>query len=403
MVVVPRGTNGHLVPERSRDDGEVVARYLFTSHDGFGLGHVRRNTLVARALLDADPAAEVTIVTGLAVRPTWAGMSAMHVVQVPPLLKDSTGAYRTDEMTFEEAVERRTRVFDDIVAEFAPDVVVVDRHPYGVAGELRQGLDRAAAQGAGLVLGLRDILDEAGTVRRELAGAGWDGAADLYDRVLVYGERVLCDQEAEYGLPVTPHYCGWVVDRVEPGERDRRLLVVTGGGGGDGDDVYRLGIDVTELLPQMRTVLVAGPYTSSVLTERLAGERGGRVRVLRNTSDCAALMTRAGAVIQMAGYNSTLEALAAGVRPILVPRRAPRREQAIRAVRLAAMDVADVVDEQVSPEELSWLLARPRVLPPDALDAAGIRLDGAARAAAAIRELVPAVVESPRLGSGTAV
>ena len=78
-------------------------------------------------------------------------------------------------------------------------------------------------------------------------------------------------------------------------------------------------------------------------------------------------------------------------------------EAAIRAVRLAAMDVADVVDEQVSPEELSWLLARPRVLPSDALDAAGIRLDGAARAAAAIRELVPAVAESPGVGSGTAV
>ena len=150
-----------------------------------------------------------------------------------------------------------------------------------------------------------------------------------------------------------------------------------------------LGIDVTAARPHLRTVLVAGPYASSVLADRLAGdsEPGDRVRVLRNMSDCAALMARAGAVIQMAGYNSTLEALAAGIRPILVPRRAPRREQAIRAVRLAAMGVADVVDGEVSPEELAWLLGRPRVLPPGALDAAGIRLDGAERAAEAIRDL----------------
>ncbi len=239
------------------------------------------------------------------------------------------------------------------------------------------------------MLGLRDILDDATTVRRELAGPGWEGAADLYDEVLTYGERVLCDHEAEYGLPVSPRYCGWVVDRAAPGVRDRSLLVVTGGGGGDGDDVYRLGIDVTMARPQLRTLLVAGPYADSALADRLAddSESGDRVRVLRNMSDCAALMTRAGAVIQMAGYNSTLEALAAGIRPILVPRLAPRREQAIRAVRLAAMDVADVVDGDVSPEELAWLLARPRILPPGALEAAGIRLDGAERAAATIREL----------------
>ena len=128
-------------------------------------------------------------------------------------------------------------------------------------------------------------------------------------------------------------------------------------------------------------MLVAGPYADSGLDV----EATDRLRVLRNTPDCAALMARAGAVIQMAGYNSTLEALAAGIRPVLVPRRAPRREQAIRALRLAALGVADVVDGEASLEEVTWLLGRPRLLPPDALETAGIRLDGAERAAAAIR------------------
>ena len=131
-----------------------------------------------------------------------------------------------------------------------------------------------------------------------------------------------------------------------------------------------------------------------MLTDGLAvgSGSGDRVRVLRNMSDCATLMAQAGAVIQMAGYNSTLEALAAGIRPVLVPRRAPRREQAIRAIRLAAMGVADVVDGEASAEEVTWLLARPRVLPPGALDAAGIRLDGAERAATAIAEMASRVV-----------
>lgn len=36
-----------------------MARFLFASHDGFGLGHVRRNTLIARALLAAEPRARL--------------------------------------------------------------------------------------------------------------------------------------------------------------------------------------------------------------------------------------------------------------------------------------------------------------------------------------------------------
>jgi predicted glycosyltransferase len=324
----------------------------------------------------------------------------MRIFHVPPLLKDASGNYRTAGSTLREALDLRARRFDEVVADFSPDVVVVDRHPYGVAGELRTGLHRAERHGAALVLGLRDVLDDATTVRRELAGQDWQGAAELYDEVLTYGERVLCDHEAEYGLPVPPRYCGWVVEEVSPRVRDRRLLVVTGGGGGDGDDVYRLGIDVAAASPQLRTVLVAGPYANSALTDRLVADNdsGDKLHVLRNTADSVSLMARAGAVIQMAGYNSTLEALAAGVRPILVPRRAPRREQAIRALRLASMGVADVVDRDASPDEVAWLLGRPRVLAPGALEAAGIRLDGAERAAAAIADLVPRTARGPAVG-----
>ena len=46
----------------------VVTRYLFYSHDGYGLGHVRRNSLIAQAVLDTDPTAQVSLVTGLGVR-----------------------------------------------------------------------------------------------------------------------------------------------------------------------------------------------------------------------------------------------------------------------------------------------------------------------------------------------
>jgi predicted glycosyltransferase len=204
---------------------------------------------------------------------------------------------------------------------------------------------------------------------------------ELFDEVLVYGERILCDHEREYGLPVTPRYTGWVADRSGPRTREPGLVVVSAGGGGDGAQVFDLGAELAGRLPAARFVVVAGPYATRDVTA------AGNLTVLRDAPGCAELFARATGVVQMAGYNTTFEALSAGLRPVLVPRRNPRREQAIRASRLTALGVADTVDEGVPAEEVDWLLGRDRLLPPGALAAAGIRLDGAERAAAAVLEL----------------
>ena len=102
-------------------------------------------------------------------------------------------------------------------------------------------------------------------------------------------------------------------------------------------------------------------------TSTSCADRGlaDRISLVRDTPGCGPLFARADRVVQMAGYNSTFECLAAGVRPVLVPRRTPRREQVIRATRLAALGLADVVDEPASAAEVAWLLRRPRALAPD--------------------------------------
>jgi predicted glycosyltransferase len=374
-----------------------VGRYLFSSHDGFGVGHLRRNTLVARSLLAQEPGAEVAIVTGLAVRPAWLRDlrdGRITVTRVPPLVKDSEGAYRNEDLSFEAAIARRAAVFDQTVASFAPDIVVVDRHPYGLAGELRPGLERAARSGAAVVLGLRDVLDEPAKVAEEVAGDGWVGVEERFDEILVYGAASFCNHEREYGLPGPVTYCGWVVDDIPARPRDPELLVVTAGGGGDGLAVYRLGVELAARLPWVKAVLVAGPYAAQADGQVLVDddELRARVRVLRDRPGCADLFARAGSIVQMAGYNSTFESLRAGIRPVLVPRRSPRREQAIRASRLAALGLADVVDEGASADEVAWLLGRSRLLPEGALADAGIHLDGADRAASRLTSLARVAV-----------
>ena len=370
---------------------ERPTRYLFSSHDGYGLGHVRRNSLIASAVLAADPTARVTLVTGVGERLRWLGHDErIDVVRVPPLLKGSHGEYVSATLPFEEAIAERARVFDEQVRRRSPDVVVVDRHPYGTSGELRRGLERAREDGATLVLGLRDVLDKPGVVAREIAGSGWRGVADLYHRVLVYGAAHLVDHVAEYGLPMTPEYTGWVVGHEPAVERHPRRLVVAAGGGGDGAQVFKLGRRLVELHPSWHGVIAAGPYARSVDDLRPRDGLARRLTVLEHVGGCGHLFAGAEAVLCMAGYNSTLEALAAGRRPILVPRRSPRREQAIRAGRLAALGLAHVVDEGAAAREVSWLLGRDQALTPEDLARAGLRLDGAERTASRLVELAHA-------------
>ena len=231
------------------------------------------------------------------------------------------------------------------------------------------------------------MLDGPSRIHAELAGDGWRGVPEQFDDIWVYGDPALCDHEREYGLPMRPTYQGWVVGRAAERGAGTRTVVVSAGGGGDGADVFRLGLGLPDELPDHRIVIAAGPYAGPV--ESGPAQRhleSGRLRVLVDAPGCSDLLAEASGVVQMAGYNSTVESIAAGLRPVLVPRRSPRREQVIRASRLAALGLADVVDEQAPADEVAWLLRRDRSLAAGQLAASGLRLDGAVQSARCLVE-----------------
>jgi predicted glycosyltransferase len=371
-----------------RPDPGQGRRYVFFSHDGYGVGHLRRNTLIAHEILAQDHAAEVTLVTGVRRPPAWSVDPRICVVSVPTLVKGATGAYRGDLLSFEQTVARRRQAFAGVLARVAPHVVVVDRHPFGIGGELRAALVEERRRGTALVLGLRDILDDPATVRREMAGPGWHDVAEIFDEILVYGAADYCDHRREYGLPFDrATYCGWVVERAPTSRRRPQTLTIAAGGGGDGGRVFRLGVKVLEARPGWDGVVAAGPYADldDLAAMVSASPAAARTRLIENAPGCLELLARSSAAMQMAGYNSTFEALAAGIRPILVPRSRPRREQLIRAELLADRGLADVVVEDDRPETVALLLDRDRRQPLHSLRSAGIDLDGAFAAASRLR------------------
>jgi predicted glycosyltransferase len=69
------------------------------------------------------------------------------------------------------------------------------------------------------------------------------------------------------------------------------------------------------------------------------------------------LLMQADYVVSMGGYNSVSEILSLQKNALIVPRTAPRREQLIRAERLAAMGLLDVAHPgKLTPEVIGrWV------------------------------------------------
>jgi len=338
----------------------VTRRFLLYSHDSFGLGHLRRNTTLAAALVSALPDVEVLLVSGSPLSSAFPLPARTDVVQLPAVTKGACGSYEPLRLTgeLERLVDLRSSLIDATVRSYGPDVMLVDHAPAGMGGELLPVLSRMMRDPLRpqLVLGLREIIDDAESVEGAWRrGPEWD-ALQSYDSVLVYGDdRVLSTASelqlaSKLGRPV--EHVGYCAPSEEPADgrnrRDAPLVVVSVGGGGDGFDVCSRYVDYLERRvtdahagPHIRSLIVAGPlmaeHEREKIRQRVEAVPGDDCEVVTFEPDMRNLLNQADAVISMGGYNTVVELLAGGIPALIAGRTFPRREQQIRADRLAAV------------------------------------------------------------------
>ena len=337
-----------LVPRR-RGSGPRVAFY---SHDTQGLGHVRRNSLLAAAMVDAHPDVNVLLLSGAAEAGALPLPDRTDIVTVPGLYKDVAGRYhaRSMDSSLEQVLAVRSFALESVLVNFAPDLLVVDKVPLGILGELEQGLRRVRREhGTRTVLGLRDVLDDVETTRREWRQSGSRAAIQsLYDQVWVYGDRAVFDPAEVYGW--TPEvrekvrYTGYL------GAGRERLLPVRSDSHG-----------APSVCGDIPRPFVLGPVLSPAdedfeAVEKLAHDRDD-LRVHRFVGDVPALVKASSATVSMGGYNSVCELMAARRPALVVPRVVPRLEQALRAEHLARRGLVDVLGaDRLEPARLTaWL------------------------------------------------
>lgn len=350
-------------------------RFLFYSHDGLGLGHTRRNLALADAVTRLHPGAAVLMATG--VQPiSFLGIPQnVDVVKLPGIRKIHNDAYagRRLPLSLAAHVDLRSAILRAAVESFRPDVLLADKHPFGVGNELLPALELMRKRDGRAALGLRDIVDDPQTVvseweRQDLAGR----VPQYYDRILIYGRRTVFDPIAAYGFSTAmadrTMFCGYVVNRTRRRWRSadalpvfpqhRPTVLATAGGGQDGVHVLDCFLRAAAGAG-WNAIVVTGPQTprgDRRALEARAVEAGAVFRSF--LPGLSQWFGKIDALVSMGGYNTVVESLLAGTPTVCVPRVAPRREQLLRAEAFAQHGLLRLL----RPEELEPSRLRGEVL-----------------------------------------
>jgi predicted glycosyltransferase len=383
----------------ARHDASIMKIILYCQHV-LGIGHFFRSLEICRAL-DRH---QVILVTGGA-RLDVELPGHVREVRLPALAMDREfKALYAGAGADLDAIrgQRRARLRALFEIE-RPDLFVVELYPFGRKAfrfeidPLLDDMARGRLPRCGVVCSVRDILVEKDAPEKHEARA----VATLnrhFDAVLVHADPRLVRLEEtfrrchEIAVPLV--YTGFVTPAPAPDARPRlraelglaerdRLIVASAGGGSVGAPLLEAVVAALRHLrrPSAPKLLVfTGPFLPPQDFESLQRGAGDRASVARFTPAFPAYLAAADLSVSMAGYNTTMNLLAARV-PALVWPFGQNREQRLRAQRLQALGALQLLaDADLQPPRLAALMAPmlTRLERPDP----GLDLNGASATAA---------------------
>lgn len=380
-------------------DHSQELRIALYSHDSLGLGHTRRNLAIAQALSDALP--ELTgrklsglLITGERTATSYRCPKGFDWLVVPGIRKKS-GRYEARHLGVksERLFDIRSSVIGGALDAFRPHIVIVDRHPFGIDGELIKPLRelKAVKPETTFVLGLREVLDAPEVAAEEWKRVGVESVTDLFDRVWVYGDRDIHDPLATGELPAEfapmVDYTGLLSSgRKFSGRHNATIkpfVLTMLGGGSDGVNVAKAAA-AAPVPAGVQHLVVTGPQMPSAERHEVEAVAGPSTKVTNKVSDGMSYVASADAVVSMAGYNTVAETLSTDTPALLVPRTTPRTEQIIRARGLGETGAIDWVDPSEATSETigQWLaeaVANPAIREKQRAAREGLGLNGLER------------------------
>ncbi len=372
-------------------------RVFFYVQHLLGIGHLVRASRIAQALQAAG--FDVTLVTGGSAVQGFPP-AGIRQVQLPVVLASNSGFSAladAEGQPVDAAFEANRRdMLLEAFRQTAPDVVIIEAFPFGrrqMRFELMPLLEavRQAERKPLLLSSVRDILQE-----NRKAGRDEETIALVngpFDGLLVHGDARFVRLEetfpraTEFSAKI--HYTGLVAPDEPTPATDRFDVVVSAGGGAVGAGLIAAALEAQAMLADGRSwCVITGPNLPAPEFERLSALAPEAVTLVRFRPDLPSLLAGAQLSISQAGYNTVCDLLRARCRPVLVPFAAGgETEQTVRAEKLAALGLAEVVAEtDVSGATIA--AAARRALDRAPADMPDFSLDGAAGTARVIESLL---------------
>ena len=386
-------------------------RIAIYCQDSLGLGHLRRNTIIGRQLLEACPEADILLFTDSPAGPFFQLPDGMDHVKLPSIRKVDAGQWQSTRLQIEtaELLEWRSALLQKTLLHYQPDLFLVDHMPAGAVGELLPALEalKQARPDCFMVLGLRDILGAKDVIARTWQSDGaYEALGRYYHRALIYGDPWVFNTCEAYCLPTLSygiHYCGYVVNPgpVQPAQKfcrsvgvsEGRFVYISAGGGADGNLLMRTYLRAIRLLgprADFATLMAVGINAPDTLFEELeATAQGLPIQLVPYVADGLSAIAAADLVVCMAGYNTLSELLSLRRKSLVVPRKGPSAEQKIRTSLFAGRGLIDALDpDDFCPESLAERLLADLERTDYPTRDEMMDMGGASRAAARISELL---------------
>ena len=344
-----------------------------------GVGHYLRSLEICQALKGH----EVFFVTG---GPPIDILPPNHVqeVRLPGLTMDfgfKNLISADKDLSVDQVKKVRQRRIMDLFEKESPAIFIVELFPFGRSAfnfELEpvfKGVRSGDFSTSHVVCSLRDILvEKRDPVAYEQRVVGVLNS--YFDALLVHSDPSLIKLHETFSrvddITVPIVYTGFITPQPSPDARSRlrkelglhdndKLVVASSGGGKVGFRLLETVAHAFRLMEKegpIHLIVFTGPFIKNEAFERLQALSIDRMQVFHFTPDFVSYLAAADLSVSMAGYNTCMNILSAGVRALVWP-YARNREQGLRAELLSRLEALNVIRENdLQPVRLAALMDR---------------------------------------------
>ena len=379
-------------------------KIVFYCQHVLGIGHFFRTREICEKLKEHD----VILVSG-GDRPDIPLPGHVREFRLPGLMMDEDfkNMFSTEKGKRIDVVkEERQRMLFRLFEETSPDVFIIEFYPFGRKAfrfeldPILESIHDGSLHPCRVVCSLRDVL-----VEKENAASHEKRVIKLlnryFDTLFVHSDPEFLKLDATFArlddISIPIAYTGFVTPKPVPGSGialrtklgigDNDCFIVASAGGGTvGGELLAAVIKAFVQLPEgCRLQVFTGPFLDQESYFDLKSFENPVIGVDRFTPDFLSFLDAADLSVSMAGYNTSMNIMAAGT-PAIVRPFAQNQEQSLRAERLARLGGLHILlDKDLDPDRLAGLMAR--MLEEKKKPASAIDLNGAENTAARIADM----------------